>query len=78
MATTTSAPGLIESHVLYRQDEICKRLGWGRRAYDAAVRRGLPVLRSGKRVYLHGSSVLEWVKSDSAARSLALNPLAQS
>lgn len=70
MATAT-APGLIESHTLYRQDEICKRLGWGRRAYDAAVRRGLPVMRSGKRVYLHGAAVLEWIKSDSAARAQA-------
>jgi hypothetical protein len=68
MATATSAPGLIESDVLYQQAEGCKRLGWGRRAYDAAVRRGLPVLRSGKRVYLHGAAVLEFIQRDSAAR----------
>lgn len=70
MATTT--PGLIESHVIYQQAEYCKRMGWGRRAYDAAVRRGLPVMRSGKRVYLHGAAVLEWLQRDSAARSAAL------
>lgn len=68
---TTATPGLVESHVLYRQDEICKRLGWGRRAYDAAVRRGLPTMRSGKRVYLLGSQVLEWIQRDAAARVAA-------
>lgn len=73
MATSyANSQGLIESGILYRFDEAMKRMGWGRKAADAARRRGLRTLKSGKRIYVKGSELLEFVERDSGVeRSVA-------
>lgn len=70
-ATTSHAnsAGVIEPQILYRLDEAMKRAGWGRKAFDAARRRGLRTLRSGKRVYVKGCDLLGFIESDSAKHS---------
>jgi hypothetical protein len=63
---TAAPPGLVEPGILYRMDELCLRLGWSRKSWDAAKRRGLRVLRSGKRVYVKGSDALAFIEKDAA------------
>lgn len=68
MATSyANSQGLIEPTILYRWDEAAKRMGWGRKAADAARRRGLKTMRTGKRVYVKGSELLAFVERDSAS-----------
>jgi hypothetical protein len=63
----TSAPravpvtGAIASDALYRLDEAAARLGWGGHAVRAARRRGLKTHRCGKRVYVTGAALLDFV-----------------
>jgi hypothetical protein len=69
--TTTNTPGMLEDHILYRADEFMKRMGWGRKAFDAARRRGLEVLPCSKRLYVQGKKGREFVERDAAARLTA-------
>lgn len=67
MATTyANSVGVIEPQILYRWDEAMKRMGWGRKAADAARRRGLSVMSSGKRRFVKGSELLAFIERDSA------------
>lgn len=66
MASATATPALIEDQVLYRADEFCRRMGWGRKAFDAARRRGLKTHRSSKRLYVNGTDGREFIERDSA------------
>jgi hypothetical protein len=54
-------PGSIASDALYRLDEAAARLGWGGHAVRAARRRGLKTHRCGKRVYVTGAALLDFV-----------------
>jgi hypothetical protein len=54
--------GTIVPDALYRIDEIAARMGWGDHALRAARRRGLKVLKSGKRCYVIGSDLLDFVR----------------
>ena len=54
-------PGAILSDALYRLDEAAARLGWGGHAVRAARRRGLKTHRCGKRVYVTGAALLDFV-----------------
>jgi hypothetical protein len=56
-----SIPGAILSDALYRLDEAAARLGWGGHAVRAARRRGLKTHRCGKRVYVTGAALLDFV-----------------
>ena len=56
-----TVPGAIVSDALYRLDEATARLGWGGHAVRAARRRGLKTHRCGKRVYVTGAALLEFV-----------------
>ena len=49
---------------VYRLDEALLRLGWSIAAYRAARRRGLQVLASGKRRYLHGREIMRFLTAD--------------
>lgn len=69
MATTSVSPGFIEPDVLYRMDEFCRRAGWARKSWDAAKRRGLRTLKSGKRVYVKGSDALAFIEKDAGEQS---------
>jgi hypothetical protein len=70
MAKTQSQfAGVIDPAFLYRFDEAAKRMGWGRPAADAAKRRGLKTMKSGKRLYVLGREILEFIQRDSEARA---------
>jgi hypothetical protein len=44
-----------------RLDEVKARMGWRDAAFRAAVRAGLKVYRSGKRIYVLGSDLITFV-----------------
>jgi hypothetical protein len=54
-------PGAIVSDALYRLDEAAARLGWGGHALRAARRRGLKIHRCGKRGYVAGRDLLDFI-----------------
>jgi hypothetical protein len=56
-----SVPGTILSDALYRLDEAAARLGWGGHALRAARRRGLKIHRCGKRGYVAGRDLLDFI-----------------
>ena len=56
-----AVPGAILSDALYRLDEAAARLGWGGHALRAARRRGLKVHRCGKRGYVAGRDLLDFI-----------------
>lgn len=54
-------PGAIVPEAIYRLDELKARLGWRDAAFRAAVRAGLKIYRSGKRIYVLGTDVVVFV-----------------
>ena len=59
-----SAPGVISEQEIYRLGEAVARLGWSQSALRSARRRGLKVLRSGKRAYLSGREIVRFLEAD--------------
>jgi hypothetical protein len=59
--STQYVPGAIVSDALYRLDEAAARLGWGGHALRAARRRGLKIHRCGKRGYVAGRDLLDFI-----------------
>lgn len=60
--TRERPPGVIEDSATYTQSEFCRRAGLGRRAFDAARRRGLETYKSGKRLFIVGRKWRESVR----------------
>lgn len=56
-----AVPGAILSDALYRLDEAAARMGWGGHALRAARRRGLKIYRCGKRGYVAGKDLLDFI-----------------
>lgn len=54
-------PGAIVPDAMFRLDEVKARMGWRDAAFRAAVRAGLRVYRSGKRIYVLGSDLITFV-----------------
>ena len=54
-------PGAIVPDAIYRLDEVKARMGWRDAAFRAAVRAGLKTHRSGKRLYVLGSDLIDFV-----------------
>jgi len=54
-------PGAIVPDAIYRLDEVKARMGWRDAAFRAAVRAGLKAHRSGKRLYVLGSDLIDFV-----------------
>jgi hypothetical protein len=63
-----SAPGAIIPDAIYRLDEVKSRMGWRDAAFRAAVRAGLKTHRSGKRCYILGSDLIDFVTKREAGR----------
>jgi hypothetical protein len=55
-------PGVISIHEIYTLEEAKGRLGWSESAFRAAKRRGLSVVTSGKRRYLTGTAILNYLQ----------------
>jgi len=60
--------GAIDPAALYRLDEVKARMGWRDAAFRAAVRAGLKTHRSGKRLYVLGSDLIDFVTKREAGR----------
>ena len=60
--------GAVIPNALYRLDEIKSRMGWRDAAFRAAVRAGLKTHRSGKRLYVLGSDLIDFVTKREAGR----------
>jgi hypothetical protein len=60
--------GTIARDALYRLDEVKSRMGWRDAAFRAAVRAGLKTHRSGKRLYVLGSDLIDFVTKREVGR----------
>jgi hypothetical protein len=71
MATTSlsDTSGTIEPHVLYHIADARRRLGWGLHAMRHARRAGLNVRYVGKRAYLLGHDIIDYVKQHSESHT---------
>ncbi len=63
-----NAPGAIIPDAIYRLDELKARMGWRDAAFRAAVRAGLKIYRSGKRIYVLGTDLVAFVTKGEAGR----------
>ena len=61
-------PGAIIPDAIYRLDEVKARMGWRHAAFRAAVRAGLRVYRSGKRIYVLGTDLIAFVTKGEVER----------
>ena len=60
--------GAIVPDAIYRLDELKARMGWRDAAFRAAVRAGLKIYRSGKRIFVLGSDLIAFVTKGEAGR----------
>lgn len=65
-----TSPGEITPGNLYTIQEVRRRLGWTLNAYHRARRAGLPVRYMGKRGYVGGSEVIEFILTNGTATKL--------
>jgi hypothetical protein len=56
----------IEPARLYRADEIAARMGWRPSGWRAARRAGLRALRYGKRFFVKGADLIEFIEEQAA------------
>lgn len=61
MAAATIKTGEIRSDSLYTLDEVKHRLGLGQSAFRTARRNGLVIRRIGRRGYVLGKDLIEYV-----------------
>ena len=54
-------PGAILADAVYRADEAKIRMGWRDAGFRAACRRGLKTHRCGKRTYVTGAALLDFI-----------------
>jgi hypothetical protein len=53
----------IEPGCIYTQQEFCSRMGLARKAFCEARRRGLPVRKISRRLYIDSDEARAWLKS---------------
>jgi hypothetical protein len=61
LVTLKAAPGAISRNEVYRADEAKIRMGWRDAGFRAACRRGLEVHRCGKRTYVTGAALMDFI-----------------
>ena len=64
MAATGKSPGEIVADAVYTLDEIQRRLGLGRHAMREARRKGLRVARIGRRGYVRGRDIIDFISNE--------------
>ena len=69
----SSQSGVISILELYAIDEARRRLRWTESALRAAKRRGLRILRSGKRHFVTGRELIRFLQADSREHGDALS-----
>lgn len=60
--------GAVVPDALYTLAELKLRVGWRDAAFRAAVRAGLKIYRSGKRIYVLGTDLIEFVTRDKGGK----------
>jgi len=65
---TPASMGAVVPNALYRLDEVKARMGWRDAAFRAAVRAGLKTHRSGKRLYVLGNDLIDFVTKREVGR----------
>ena len=69
MASTAKPKPLgIEAGGISTTEGFCTGMGWGRKAFVAARRRGLPVRKASRRIYIINDEAIEWLKSQGVAK----------
>ncbi len=63
-----SPPSFIDPGHLYTLADVKARMGWRDAAFRAAVRTGLKTHRSGKRIYVLGGDLVDFVTKREAGR----------
>ena len=64
VSRSPESPGNIDPGQLYRADEALARAGWKYSAFTEAKRRGLKTFKSGRRLYVRGEDLIEFITSD--------------
>lgn len=67
------SPGVITSDSIYRLDEAQARLGLGKQAWRTARREGLPIRCVGRRRYVVGRDVINWIAHQPTEPALGAN-----
>ena len=60
--TTTPALGSVSASEIMPAREYCRRMGHGKKAWDALRHRGFPTIRCGKQVFVEGAAALKWFR----------------
>jgi hypothetical protein len=68
-ATNAPCTGVFATNEVYSIEEAKRRLGWSDSAMRAAKRRGLSLLRSGKRRYVTGQEILRFLQEETKQSS---------
>ena len=63
LAKRKPKPRGLKAGEVYPQEEFCERMGWGRKAFMSARRRGLPKVKESRRIYVLSDEALAWLKS---------------
>jgi hypothetical protein len=64
----STAPSFVDPGHLYALGDVKARMGWRDAAFRAAVRAGLKTHRLGKRLYVLGSDLIDFVTKREAGR----------
>jgi hypothetical protein len=56
------ALGSISDHELYPSRVFSGCVGWGRKAWTAALAAGFPTIRVGKQAFVDGRAAIEWFR----------------
>ena len=70
---STALPGVIETGCCYTMREFCGRVGWSRKEWDSARRRGLKTLKCAKRCFVLGTHAIEFFEKDAADQAKRLS-----
>jgi len=62
--TAIHSPGMIEPEVLYELSEAMRRTGWGKAGFRQARRNGLPVRYVGRRAFVLGSALINYIQTE--------------
>lgn len=68
---SAATDGIIFPHALYRLDEAKACMGWRDASFREARRAGLKTYRAGKRLYLLGSDIIDFVTSQKGEQMAA-------
>lgn len=72
---TFTPVGAILPEALYRRDELLARMGWRDASFREALRNGLKAYKCGKRIFILGRDVIDFVTSGKVVSSVRVKVL---